>query len=333
MEEGRICRIKEQRLQNNYFFGRDHVQMDYAKQYPKDPLPSTWFIRDVVRKNGLQSAKPKKKRKGGSKYLLYPEEAIKGLGTIQQSGDFIGRKYVDKHSAPIDIFSTSYYRPFKLFRIKRVLAPKSVYVYPILANMWQEYPLPDVYRIDNALTFRGSGSARRYLSPFLRFMLNLNIIPLFGAPRKPWTNPHIEGLNRAFGDKVWSKNRFANTAQIDNECDRFNLESLDLFDFKYKSQLKQIKNKRYLKDIDQIECKKLKTPEGKKIYFIRFVENRDIRNNSFITILNEKVMVPEKYDHQFVLAECDIEKSKLNIYSEFEKKISQIHQIKFKINQ
>lgn len=332
LEEKRICDIKEQRIKSNYFVGRDYVQMDYANKYPNDPWPSDWFIKEVIRRNNLQTAKPKKKIKGGSKYLLYPEESIKRLGRIQQSGDFIGKKYIDGRTEAINIFSTSYYRPFKLFQIKRVFAAKSAYIYPVLIDLWREYPIPDVYRVDNALTFRGTGRGRRFLSPFLKFILNLDITPLFGAYNKPWTNPHVEGHNKTFGDKVWGNNRFTNLEQIDRECDRFNRESLDLFNFKYRPNLKFIKQKRFLTERSRAEFKKLNTAAGKKIYFIRFVENRDLHNNSFITILNEKIIIPEQYDHQFVFVECDIEKNKLNIYSEFEKKISQIHQTKFTIN-
>lgn len=306
--------------------------MDYARKYPNDRCPSIWFIKETVRKNNLQTAKPKKKRKGGAKYLLYPAEAIKQLGNIHQSGDFIGKKYIDNHSNPINIFSTSYYSPFKLYQIKRILAQKTLFVFPVLTDLWQKYPIPDIYRIDNGLQFRGTGSGKRFISPFLKFLLNLNIIPLFGSPSKPWTNPHIEGHNKVFSDKVWGKNRFTSLDQIDYECERFNLESVGLFDFKYQDCLQFIKRKRYLTQQSKIGYKTLNTIENKKIYFIRFVENRDTKNNSFIIILNEKVIVPEQYDHQFVLVECDIEKNKLNIFSEFEKKITQIHQTEFKIN-
>ncbi len=306
--------------------------MDYTKAYPDEPLPSKWFIEEVVRNNNLQTAKPKPKRKGGSEYLLYPVEAIRRLGKIQQSGDFIGKKYIDNHSDPINIFSTSYYSPFKLYQIQPIFAAKTMFVLPVLAKLWREFPIPDVFRIDNGLQFRGSGSGRKFLSPFLKFVLNLNITPLFGSPHKPWTNPHIEGHNKVFNDKVWSRNRFTDTAQIGAECARFNAESLELFDFKYRSDLAFIKRKRYLTGKSKIESAKLKSIENKKIYFIRFVENRDARRNSFITVLNEKVIVPEQYDHQFVFVECDIEKSKLNIFSEYQKNIRQIHQIKFKLN-
>jgi len=306
--------------------------MDYAKEYPTEKLPSLWFIEETVRNNNLQTAKPKKRRKGGSEYLLFPTEAIRQLGLIQQSGDFIGKKYIDNCSSPINIFSTSYYSPFKLYQIKRILASKTPFVFPVLTNLWQKYPIPNVYRIDNGLQFRGSGSGKRSISPFLKFLLNLNIIPLFGSPNKPWTNPHVEGHNRVFNDKVWSRNRFTDLNQIDYECERFNQESLDLFDFKYQNCVQYIKQKRYLTKQSKIEFKKLKTRENKKIYFICFIENKDIGNNSFIIILNETVIIPKQYDHQFVFVECDVERDRLNIFSEYQKQIKQIHQVKFKIN-
>lgn len=333
VEEKRICELKTKRIKSNkYFVGSEYVQMDYANKHPGDRQPSLWFIEETVRDNNLQTAKPKKKRKGGSEYLLFPIEAIKQLGQIQQSGDFIGKKYIDNCSNPINIFSTSYYSPFKLYQIKRILAPKIPFVFPVLTDLWQEYPIPDVYRIDNGLQFRGTGSGKRFVSPFLKFILNLNIIPLFGSPNKPWTNPHIEGHNKVFSDKVWGKNRFTNLGQIDYECQRFNQESLELFNFKYRNNIQYIERKRYLTRRSKIECKKLNTRENKKIYFIRFVEYRDARKNSFVSILNEKVIIPEQYDRQFVLVECDIEKNKLNVFSEYQRKISQIHQVKFKIN-
>jgi hypothetical protein len=45
--------------------------MDYAKQYPDQSLPSIWFIDEAVRKAGLQTRKPKKRKKGGSLSICY----------------------------------------------------------------------------------------------------------------------------------------------------------------------------------------------------------------------------------------------------------------------
>ncbi len=81
--------------------------MDYAKQYPTDKLPSIWFIDKTIRQAGLQTKKPKKHKKGGSEYLLYPVQLIRNLGYVQQSADFIGKKYITGQSVPLNIFSTS----------------------------------------------------------------------------------------------------------------------------------------------------------------------------------------------------------------------------------
>lgn len=185
LEEQRICELKKQRTeQKKYFVGSDYIRMDYAKAFPGDPLPSNWFVEKVVRNNDLQTAKPKSKKKGGSAYLLYPVEAIRQLGIVQQSADFIGKKYIDNHSDPINIFSTNYYSPFKLYQIQPIFAAKIAFMLPVLTKLWRDFPIPDVFRIDNGLQFRGSGSGKKFLSPFLKFVLNLNVIlnlpPFFG---------------------------------------------------------------------------------------------------------------------------------------------------------
>lgn len=329
----RICTLKQKRIdEKKYFLGSEYVQMDYAKRYPTNSLPSIWFIDETVRKNRLQTRKPKKgKQIGGSKYLLFPTESIKRLGYVHQSADFVGRKYIAGRTEPINFFSSTYYAPFKLFQIKRICAEKAVYALEVLKAQWQALPIPDVFRIDNGLQFRGTASGKRSVGLFLRFLLNLSITPLFGSPSTPWTNPHIEGHNRVFNEKVWSKNYFASLAQIDSECERFNQESKDYFKFRY-AKFVASRNFRYLKEGQTPQADKLASTRGRKIYFIRFVESHEFRMPAHIVILNEVITVPEQYTHQFVFVEWDIEKELLSIYSEYEKNATLIQQIKFRLN-
>ncbi|MCG2693478.1 hypothetical protein L6279_05300 [Candidatus Parcubacteria bacterium] len=317
---------------NRYFVGSPYVQMDYTKQYSQESTPAIWYIDKVIREAGLQTKKPKgKKKKGGSEYLLYPVERIKQLGYVQQSADFIGKKYITGRTEPINIFSSSYYSPFKLYKIKRVLAEKAPCAIEEIKQQWQKYPIPNVFRIDNGLQFRGTARGKRAIGMFLRFLLNLNVTPVFGSPSKPWTNPHIEGHNRVFNDKVWGNNFFTGLEQIDRECERFNQESLEFFQYKY-SQLIFNGNFGYLETEQKIIIDKLMTVRGKKIYFIRFVESRDKDRKANITILNEIVYLPEKYNHQFVFVEWNIGKEQLLIYSEYKREITLIRQIKFRLN-
>ena len=305
--------------------------MDYAKQYSHEKLPSIWFIDEAIRQAGLQTKKPKKHKKGGAEYLLYPVYSIRNLGCVQQSADFIGKKYITGQREPINIFSTSYYAPFKLYQIKPVKAERAVYAIENLTKLWRKYPLPDVLRIDNGLQFRGTARGKRSLGTFLKFILNLGIKPLFGSPSKPWTNPHIEGHNRVFNEKVWGQNFFTHTDQIATECDRFNSESLEYFHFKY-AQLVFNGNFSYIENDQKIEIDKLLSMKEKKIYFVRFVQSAEKGVKAFINILNESILLPEQYNHQFVFAEWDIEKEQLLIYSEYQKAVTLIMQRKFNLN-
>ncbi len=305
--------------------------MDYATQYPVDDQPSLWFIKEIIRKAGLQTKKPKQKKSGGSEYLLYPAQCIRNLGYVHQSSDFIGKKYIAGRSEPVNIFSSSYYSPFKLYQIKRILAEKSVYVIEQWKEQWHIYPMPNVERLDNGLQFRGSGSGKRALGMVLRVLLNLNIIPLFGSPSKPWTNPHIEGHNRVFNEKVWSTNWFTDLSQIDTECNRFNAESLEYFHFKYGPMIFN-GNFRYLERDQSIRTDVLESKKHKKIYFTRFVESFETHAPGHITVMNEAITLPEKYTHQFVFVEWDLGKEQVNIYSEFEKVITHIRSVRFRLN-
>ena len=328
-----IRSLKQNRIgQKKYFVGSPHVQMDFAKKHPEREAPKLWYIDKVVREAGLQTKTPKPKRKkGGAQYLLYPSACVKRLGTVQQSADFIGKKYITGRSEPVNIFSSSYYAPFKLYEIKRVLAEKATYAIEAITEQWRMYPIPNVLRMDNGLQWRGTARGRRSVGMVLRFLLNLNVIPLFGAPSKPWTNPHIEGHNRVFSEKVWGRNFFACVDQIDQECERFNQESKELYEYRYANSVFQGAFK-YLDPKQEIVSDKLATVKGKKIYFIRFVESPEHGQRTGIIILNETVRIPEQYNHQFVFVEWDIEKERLSVYSEFQQDITLIHQTKFTLN-
>lgn len=306
--------------------------MDFAKDHPKSEPPKIWYIDKVVREAKLQTKVPKQKRKkGGSEYLLYPIQCVRQLGKVQQSADFIGKKYIAGRSEPVNILSSSYYCPFKLYAIKRILAEKASFAIEEIATQWRKYPIPDVFRMDNGLQWRGTASGKRAIGMMLKFLLNLQIIPLFGSPSKPWTNPHVEGHNRVFNEKVWSSNFFTSLEQIDRECDRFNTESLELFKYKY-STFVDNGNFNYLEQKQEIITDRLCSVKGKKVCFIRFVESPEYEGKAMIIILNEIVYLPEKYNHQFVFVEWDIEKELLFVYSEFKQEITLIYQAKFRLN-
>lgn len=303
---------------DRYFLGPKHVRMSYAKQYPSDGLPSLWFFQDVIRRNGIQSNEPKKRTKGKGivERLFFPIQSIVKLGRIQQSVDFIGKKFIYGRSEPISVFSTSYYQWFDLYQVWRTLAETSEYAIQCLTGLWTRSPIPHVLRMDNGMTFRGTGAARGHIGKFLKFLLNLNIIPLFSSAYQPYTNPHVEGHNRTFTEKLWSKHHFASEDQIDVECDRFNAESREFYEWNFKERL-GAKSLRYLNDGFTPRMDSLRSIQGKKIYFVRFTERWNERDRMCgIVVLNWFVSLPVEYVNQYVLAVLNLETAILHLYSE-----------------
>lgn len=321
-EEERIIALKQQRIdQKKYFLGTPHIQMDYAKQYPADPLPSTWFFDEVIRNHHLQTHEPKQRTKGQSivSRLKFPITSIVKLGKIQQASDFIGKKYIAGSREPVSIFSTSFYQWFQLYQIQRVLAEKAEYAIECLTNFWTRFPIPDVMRVDNSMTFRGTGRGVACIGRFVTFLLNLRITPIFSAAYQSYTNPHIEGHNRTFTEKLWRRNHFTDRAEIDRECERFNTESQEYFSYRFKERLLK-KNIRYLGDSDIIDSNILRSTKGKKIYFIRFVERwKESDDRIGIVILNRFVPIPEPYSNQYVLATLDLASATLSVESEYDR--------------
>ncbi len=326
IEEQRIIFLKKERINKNYFVGAPHVQMDYSKQFSKDPLPSEWFVKEVTRKAGLQTHEPKKRSKGKDivSRLLFPVKSIVGLGKVHQSCDFIGKKYIRGSKEPINIFSTSFYQWFELYQIWRVLAETSEQAMNALTNFWKIFPLPNVMRMDNGMTFRGTGIVAAHIGKYLKFLLNLNIVPLFSAAYQSYTNPHIEGHNRTFTEKLWTKNFFSSREEIDQECHKFNFESQEFFEWKFKERLVGA-SIRHLNVNSILDGEILRSTKGKKICFIRFVERwKETNEIAGIVVLNKFIEIPTCYIGQYVFVTLNLENATIIIVSEYHGNVTKI---------
>ena len=328
----RVIALKQARIdQQKYFLGSPYVQMDYVKHYPKADPPSLWFIDESVRRAGLQTHAPKKRTKGQDivQRHRFPIKTVVGLGRIQQACDFIGKKYIAGSRAPISVFSTSYYQWFELYQIYRVLAETVEEAVEPLARFWIDHPIPQVMRIDNATAFRGAIHHVAVIGRFLKFLLNSNVTPLFAAPYRSYTNPHIEGHNRTFTEKLWSKHTFTSLQAIDAECARFNAESEEFFRFKFAERLRA-KGLRYHRVGETINLACLATTRGKRIGFIRFVEIWKERNEEIgIVVLERFIELPGVYLKQYVFALLDLAAARLQVYSEIEGKATVIRTVRF----
>lgn len=100
----RVIALKQARIdRQKYFLGSPHIQMDYAKRYPKEERPSLWFIDESVRSAGLQTHAPKKRAKGQNiiQRHRFPIQTIVGLGRVQNACNFIGKRSIVGSREPI----------------------------------------------------------------------------------------------------------------------------------------------------------------------------------------------------------------------------------------
>lgn len=318
-EEQRIVTIKKEMIDRKaYFLGAPYVQMHYEEQQPKKRLPTEWFISDVVRTHGLQTREPKKRNKGQGivERLKYPIHSIVKLGRIHQSVDYIGKKFITGRTEPISIFGASYYQWLKLYQIRRVLAETTESATRCLSTFWKTFPIPNVVRMDNGMTFRGTGRLDGRVGRFLKFLLNIGITPLFSAAYQSYTNPHIEGHNSTFTQKLWSQHRFTSTEEIDRECERFNAESKKFYFWKFKERLAQ-KSLRYFHDNQTVSSDVLHSTKGKKVCFIRFVQRWSEKDHQYgVVVLNRFVEVPSEYNNQYLFVELYLETATVHVRSE-----------------
>lgn len=328
----RVIAFKQDRIeQQKYFQGAPYVQMDYAKRYPQEPIPSLWFINECVRQAGLQTHAPKKRSTGHDtvKQRRFPIQTIVGLGRIQQACDFVGKKYIHGSPDAISIFSTGYYQWLKIYQIWRTLDETTDQAIGKLCAFWSDHPIPHVMRIDNAMTFRGGGKRAAAVSRFLKFLLNCNITPLFAAPYRSYTNPHIEGHNRTFTEKLWARHSFTTLDEIDRECACFNAESEEFYRFRFAQRL-AVKHLRYRASQTSLNTQTLATTRGKRICFIRFVESWKERNNAIgIVVLERFIEVPGEHLNHYVFASLDLHNAILLVTSEHDGRTTELLKINF----
>jgi len=330
-EVERIKEIRNKLKKKKFLFGSDSIQDVYLERYPKDKVPKLSFIEDVLRNEGLVESYSKPRDRGISWRRHYPAESIKKLGRIIEEADFVGPRYIKGEKELFHLFSRSYCQPFKLGKISLILSQKSILAMQILVKDWKSHPLPDILKLDNDFAFTGTGRHKRVIPGIVRFLLNLDVTPLFIAPGQSWNNAGVEGLNSVFAKKIWQKKIYSSLREFKTDLRRFNQEYSN-YQMKKNKDFGSLENLRYLpKDfqLKPILYQKVKDIKGKKIYFLRIV--REKNNQAIIEILKEPIIVPDTYLNQFILAEVNLEKQSIRVFYEEEKgQLKLIKKQKFK---
>lgn len=303
---------------DEYYIDALAVQQNYETRYPNDPPPSIGYIKDILRTEGLTVPR-RKKRRGTAKYLCYPVQCVQRLGDRIAEVDFVGEKYIKGHPNPLHFLSIAYQKPRRLRKVVRTLSELTDEAITTTTHIFNELGWPDVARVDAGNPFTGRGEHRddkgaRSISRYAVFLLEHQVIPVFGAIRSPWNQAHVEGSNNVFGKNFWNQCEFTSVVQVDERLAAFNECS--------KKRARWCPWKRTV-------SKGSFTP---RICFIRKVEEDARRKTGWITVASTTILLPKVYIGLFVFAEWDLKDEILKIYFEREQKITLTKKLRFPIH-
>lgn len=324
--------VKEirERLENSnreYFYGAEAILMELEDlKIPQNQLPSVRYVKKILKEEGCVEKTRTLKRKEPRK--SYPEQLIKRLSNLTEEMDFVGYKLIENYPYPLHFLSL-FYRELQYGEIKRIRAEKTLPVMEYLIEHWKTNPLPDLMKLDNDAAFIGSGSAKKSLGKLIKFLLNLNVIPLFVPQSSPWALAKIEGSHSVFNKKVWTSKKFLTPQEIDQELENYNQK---LKEYKLRKFKIEIKNPKYLPPDFKLTpnlYSRLKNKRDKFIYFIRLVHEEN--GVSLINVLNQKIYLEEEYNNHYVFTKLNIEKEELSVYLERNGQPYLVRRLQFKV--
>ncbi len=315
-------RIKEIRKElskessDEFYCGATVILQEYRERHPNLKPPTLRFIGRVLSESGLAEQQKKHKNKGMAHYLHYPEYSIYNLGKRVMELDFIGHKFIKGRTRPINFIGFSFKKEPKLRHFKRISGETADNIIKESKRFFKKFEKPDVVKMDNGFAMAGSSPWPRTLSKTIIFYLREQIIPVYSAPRRPFSQASIEGNNSVFSKKFWNRFDFKNIQEIDEKLELFNLSS-----------------QKYSGYVSPKRKSEKKTKFIPKVYFIRKVFEDEQTKKGYIELANDKVFLAKFYINYFVLTEWNLKKEMLYVYFEKEQELKLIKKILFKINQ
>ena len=173
---------KDLEKENSYFIGSNVVKKNYEAK--TDKSVSVSFVGRVLNEAGLVKSLRKKKR-GRSKYMKYPDYTLTKLGKTLMSIDFIGPRYLKGSDNGINFPSCKYISPEKRGIVTRIEGQTTKATITALKEIWKTHPIPEILKIDNDSAFGANLPHERYIGNLAFFLLNLGVYPLYVAPRSP----------------------------------------------------------------------------------------------------------------------------------------------------
>ena len=271
------------------------------------PLPSPRTIHGWLKQAGRISERKARKVPNPT----YPVLPCKAVNDVQEL-DFKGPLYLRDHAHKYYLVALRDKMSKKT--ALRALANKSMdAILDFLVAAWQNMGCPKYLKMDNCLDFRGSNLYPRSPSKLMRVCLDLGIQPVFIPLREPWRNGVVENLNGLLARFLFRMRTFETEKQLHQAVQRMETtintrHRLPALRGKTPQEFAAEAKLRYPPNNYDWRKRNLQLLKG-KVTFIRF-----IRKSGRITLTaKDKFLVGKKYKWQYVLANVDVAKKKLNV--------------------
>jgi len=310
--KGMVLRLRAEREKGKrakYQYALVSAQAIYyeLRELHISPLPSPRTIHLWLKQAGRIPDR-KAQKPPNSTYPVLPCKAVNDV----QELDFKGPLYLQdrSHKYYLMVLRDKVSKKTAL----RALANKSMdAILDFLVDAWQRMGCPKRLKMDNCLDFRGSNLYPRSPSKLMRVCLDLGIQPVFIPLREPWRNGVVENLNGLLDRFLFRTHTFETEKQLHRAVQRMETilntgHRLPALQGKTPQEFTATAKLRQPPVHYDWRMRDLRLLQG-SVTFIRFV-----RKSGRITLTaKDKFLIGKKYKWQYVLANVDVARKKLNV--------------------
>jgi putative transposase len=303
----RVEREKGKRAKYQYALVSAQAICYELRELHISPLPSPRTIHLWLKQAG-RIPERKVRNPPNSTYPVLPCKAVNDV----QELDFKGPLYLQdrSHKYYLMVLRDKVSKKTAL----RALANKSMdAILDFLVDAWQRMGCPKRLKMDNCLDFRGSNLYPRSPSKLMRVCLDLGIQPVFIPLREPWRNGVVENLNGLLDRFLFRTHTFETEKQLHRAVQRMETilntrHRLPALQGKTPQEFTATAKLRHPPVHYDWRMRDLRLLKG-NVTFIRFV-----RKSGRITLTaKDKFLIGKKYKWQYVMANVDVARKKLNV--------------------
>jgi putative transposase len=272
------------------------------------PLPTLRTIERILQRANLTSPPLRLARR--LPRGTYPGPPAHDSNEIHQV-DLVGPRYLQGDKTKFyfavckDAFDQSVYVEF-------LDGTTLEHLLPFLVHAWQHLGLPEQVQFDNGREFYGGGRWSRSLNRLIRFVLRLDIQPIFIPEASPERNGSVENFNGWFQTPLLRRH-FASAAALRRELRRLLVASNEQhvhqhLGFKTSAQYRRSKRLRKLPANFTMNFDKIPVAQG-KILFLRWVPP-----HGRVDILGESVKIGRRYRFRYVKVILNTSSQRVRVY-------------------